>query len=110
EGHHEGHVHDSDGGDHPSRRVAISIALTVPVLALAMVPALQFPGWQWVSLVLATPVVFWGGWPFHRSTIACLRHGSVTMDTLVSMGTAAAYAWSVVALVVGGAGRIGMHA
>jgi Cu+-exporting ATPase len=66
-----------------------------------MVPALQFPGWQWVSLVLATPVVFWGGLPFHRATWTNLRHGAATMDTLVSLGTLAAFGWSLVALLLG---------
>jgi Cu+-exporting ATPase len=71
---------------------------------MAMVPALQFPYWQWVSLVLATPVVWWGGWPFHRAALVNLRHGTSTMDTLVSMGVTAAYAWSLYALIWGGAG------
>ncbi|MFT4307038.1 MAG: cation transporter, partial [Microbacterium sp.] len=89
-------------------RVIVGAALALPVVVLAMVPAWQFPGWQWASLVLATPVVLWGGWPFHRATLTNLRHGAVTMDTLVSLGTMAAYLWSVWALVFGGAGRIGM--
>jgi Cu+-exporting ATPase len=71
---------------------------------MAMVPALQFPYWQWVSLVLATPVVWWGGWPFHRAAFVNLRHGTSTMDTLVSMGVTAAYVWSLYALIWGGAG------
>src|SRR4051812_5704066 len=80
--------HEDDGGLRP--RLVASAALSVPVVLLGMVPALQFPGWQWVSLVLATPVVFWGGLPFHRATWINLRHGAATMDTLVSLGTLAA--------------------
>jgi Cu+-exporting ATPase len=91
------------------RRLLVSAALTVPVVLLGMVPALQFPAWQWVSLVLATPVVLWGGLPFHRATWTNLRHGSSTMDTLVSLGTGAAYLWSLYALVLGSAGEIGMR-
>jgi len=89
------------------RRVTVSAILAVPVILLAMIPALQFPGWQWVSLVLATPVVAWAGWPFHRSAWVNLRHGATTMDTLVSVGTIAAYLQSVYALIWGSAGRIG---
>ncbi|HSN12387.1 MAG TPA: heavy metal translocating P-type ATPase [Propionibacteriaceae bacterium] len=89
------------------RRVVVAAVLTVPVVLLAMAPALQFPGWQWVSLVLATPVVAWAGLPFHRSAWVNLRHGATTMDTLVSLGTIAAYLQSVYALVWGSAGRIG---
>ena len=89
-------------------RLAVSSVLAAPVVALGMVPAWQFPGWQWVSLVLATPVVLWGGWPFHRATFANARHGAMTMDTLITLGTGAAYLWSVWALVFGSAGRIGM--
>lgn len=90
------------------RRLITSAALAVPVIAMAMIPPLQFPGWQWVSLVLATPVVTWAAWPFHRSTLVNLRHGAATMDTLISLGTSAAYIWSLVALVFGNAGMIGM--
>jgi len=72
------------------------------------VPALQLTGWQWWSLLLATPVATWAAWPFHRAAVTNLRHGAVTMDTLVSMGVAAAYTWSVVALTVGDAGHLGM--
>ena len=89
-------------------RLAVSSVLAAPVVALGMVPAWQFPGWQWVSLALATPVVLWGGWPFHRATFANARHGAMTMDTLITLGTGAAYLWSVWALVFGSAGRIGM--
>ena len=89
-------------------RLAVSALLTLPVVVLAMAPALQFTGWQWVSLVLATPVVAWGGWPFHRAAAVNLRHGALTMDTLVSLGTLTAYTWSVWALWFGGAGMLGM--
>ncbi|MCW2785757.1 MAG: carbonate dehydratase [Marmoricola sp.] len=83
-------------------RLVVSAALSLPVLVLGMVPALRFSGWQWVSLVLTTPVVGWGGYPFHRAAWTNLRHGSTTMDTLVSLGTLAAFGWSVFALVSGG--------
>ena len=89
-------------------RLIVSTVLTVPVIVLAMAPALQFPGWQWVSLVLATPVVLWGGWPFHHAAAVNLRHGGLTMDTLVSLGTLTAFAWSAWALWFGHAGEIGM--
>ncbi|MGH3249383.1 MAG: copper-translocating P-type ATPase, partial [Trebonia sp.] len=91
----------------PRRRLVVSLALAVPVTVLAMVPAAQFPAWQWVSLALATPVATWGGWPFHRAAAINARHGAATMDTLVSVGVAAAYLWSLYALVFGGAGHIG---
>ena len=80
------------------QRLAVSAVLTLPVLALAMIPPLQFQGWGWVSLLLATPVVLWGGWPFHRAAIVNARHGAATMDTLISIGTLAAWSWSLVAL------------
>ena len=89
-------------------RLLVSLALTVPVIATAMIPALQFANWQWMSLALATPVVVWGAWPFHRAAWANLRHGSATMDTLISMGTLAALGWSVYALFWGTAGAPGM--
>lgn len=89
-------------------RLLICLALTVPVVAMAMVPALQFTYWQWVSLTLAAPVVLWGAWPFHRAAWANLRHGTATMDTLISMGTLAALGWSVYALFWGAAGTPGM--
>jgi Cu+-exporting ATPase len=109
---HAGHVHDVEDapGAIPLRtRLAVSSLLAVPVVLLGMVPPWQFPGWQWVSLVLATPIVFWGGWPFHRATFANLRHRAATMDTLITLGTFAAYLWSVWALVFGSAGRIGIQ-
>lgn len=111
---HDGHVahaHDDTdrAGGTPLRvRLIVSAVLAAPVIALGMIPAWQFAGWQWVSFVLATPVVVWGGGPFHRATVANLRHGAMTMDTLITMGTGAAYLWSVWALVFGTAGRIGM--
>lgn len=90
------------------RRLIGSIALAVPVIALAMIPALQFPFWQWASLALAAPVVLWAAWPFHAAAWTNLRHGAATMDTLVSVGTLAAFLWSVYALVFGTAGDPGM--
>lgn len=86
------------------QRVVISAALTVPVIAMAMVPALQFTYWQWASLTLAAPVIVWGAWPFHKAAWTNLRHGAATMDTLVSMGTLAAFGWSLYALFLGTAG------
>src|SRR5690606_9954016 len=79
-------------------RLIISVVLSVPVVAMAMIPALQFTYWQWASLVLAAPVVVYGGWPFHKAAWTNLRHGTATMDTLVSMGTLAAFGWSLWAL------------
>jgi Cu+-exporting ATPase len=89
-------------------RLLVSVALAVPVIAMAMIPALQFTNWQWASLTLAAPVVVWGGLPFHRAAWANLRHGAATMDTLVSMGTLAAFLWSLYALFFGTAGMPGM--
>ena len=79
-------------------RMLVSVALAVPVVLLAMVPALQFPDWQWASLAAATPVATWGAWPFHRAAVISARHGAATMDTLVSLGVSAAYLWSLYAL------------
>ncbi|MGY1722835.1 heavy metal translocating P-type ATPase [Blastococcus sp. SYSU DS0533] len=89
-------------------RLVVSALLTVPVVAMAMVPALQFEYWQWLSLTLAAPVVVWGGLPFHRAAWTNLRHGAATMDTLVSLGTLAAFGWSLYALFWGTAGVPGM--
>jgi Cu+-exporting ATPase len=90
------------------RRLAVSALFSIPVLALSMVPALQFDNWQWLALQLATPVVVWGGWPFHRAAWLNLRHGTATMDTLISLGTLAAWLWSLYALFLGDAGMTGM--
>jgi P-type Cu+ transporter len=79
-------------------RLGVALVLSVPLVLLAMVGPLQFGGWEWVAFALATPVVFWAGWPFHRATFMEIRHGAVTMDTLVSLGTLSAWAWSIVAL------------
>jgi len=87
-------------------RFWVSLALALPVVLVAMIPGLQFPGWQWVSLALTTIVVAWGAWPFHRAAALNARHGAATMDTLVSVGVLAAYLWSVWALVFGGAGAL----
>ncbi|MFD4294350.1 heavy metal translocating P-type ATPase [Rhodococcus sp. NPDC058505] len=89
-------------------RLAGSATAAVPVVALSMVPALQFDYWQWVCLALTTLIVFWGGYPFHRAALTNARHRAATMDSLVSLGTLAAYAWSVWALVFGTAGHVGM--
>jgi Cu+-exporting ATPase len=102
-------VADDDPTGPLRRRLLGSVALGTPVLVLAMVPAWQFYGWQWLSLQLATPVVWWGGWPFHRAAWANLRHGSASMDTLISVGTLAAWGWSVVALFFLGAGDPAMR-
>ena len=91
------------------RRLLVSAVLAVPVIAMAMVPAWQFDYWGWVSLALTLPVVLWAGWPFHKATWQNLRHGSVTMDTLISLGTSSALLWSLVALVFGSAGDAGMR-
>ncbi|MEV5573491.1 heavy metal translocating P-type ATPase [Spirillospora sp. NPDC052269] len=90
------------------QRLITALVLSVPVIILAMVPALQFKNWQWMSLVLAAPVVVYAGWPFHRAAWTNLRHGAATMDTLVSLGTLAAFGWSLWALFLGNAGTPGM--
>ncbi|BDE58216.1 heavy metal translocating P-type ATPase [Rhodococcus hoagii] len=89
-------------------RLIVSAILSVPVIAMAMVPALQFDNWQWLSLTLAAPVIVWAGLPFHRAAWTNLRHGTATMDTLISLGTTAAFAWSLYALFFGTAGTPGM--
>ncbi|WP_353988727.1 heavy metal translocating P-type ATPase [Ruicaihuangia caeni] len=91
------------------QRVIISTLLTVPVMVLSMVPPLQFDNWQWLTLTLAAPVAVWGAWPFHRAAVINARHGAATMDTLVSIGVLAAFAWSLYALFFGGAGMPGLR-
>ncbi|HEX8779968.1 MAG TPA: heavy metal translocating P-type ATPase [Nocardioides sp.] len=101
----------TDEADEPDpllQRLLVSIVLTVPVVAFAMVPVWQVDGWQWLSLTLAAPVVVWGALPFHRAAWTNLRHGATTMDTLVSIGVLAAFGWSLYALLLGTAGEIGM--
>jgi P-type Cu+ transporter len=89
-------------------RLLVSLVLSVPVIAMAMSSWLQFEYWQWASLALAAPVVVWGALPFHRAAWLNLRHGAATMDTLISMGTIAAFVWSLYALFFGSAGSPGM--
>ncbi|WP_033347176.1 heavy metal translocating P-type ATPase [Kitasatospora aureofaciens] len=91
------------------QRLFTALALAVPVIAMAMVPALQFDNWQWLSLTLAAPVVTYAAWPFHRAAFTNARHGAATMDTLVSLGTGAAFLWSLWALFFGDAGMPGMR-
>ncbi|MFD5652800.1 heavy metal translocating P-type ATPase [Streptomyces sp. NPDC127039] len=101
-----------DGGPELSalrQRLLVCVLLAAPVVLLAMVPALQFDNWQWLSLTLAAPVVVWGGLPFHRAAWTGVRHGAATMDTLVSLGTLAAFGWSLRALFFGDAGMPGMR-
>jgi len=104
----------SDDVDEPDRlaflrrRLIVAVVLGLPVLLLSMIPPLQFDGWQWVALVLATPVATWAAWPFHRSMALNLRHGATTMDTLISVGVSAAYLWSLWALLFTAAGDVGM--
>jgi Cu+-exporting ATPase len=112
---HDHGAHDEASGDdhgheedRARERLLLSSVLTVPVVAMAMVPALQFDSWQWLSLTLASPVVAWGAWPFHRSAWRNLRHAAASMDTLISVGVLAAYAWSLYALFIGEAGEPGM--
>ena len=102
--------HSGMGADHMNHdvpadqlrpRLIGSVLLALPVLALSMVMPWQFPGWQWVVLALTTPIVFWGGYPFHKAALNSARHGSSTMDTLVSIGTLAAYIWSAIAVLTG---------
>jgi Cu+-exporting ATPase len=104
---------DDDGYDEHTRslrqRMRVSLVLGVPVIALSMIPLLQFTYWQWLALTLAAPVAVWGAWPFHRAALANLRHGTATMDTLISIGVLAAFSWSVYALFFGGAGHEGLR-
>lgn len=103
------------GSDRPPRsrlpliRLIVAAALAVPVMLLSMVPALQFPGWQWLVFTLTIPVVTWCAWPFHKAAFVSARHGTTTMDTLISLGTLSAMLWSTWALLFGGAGEIGMR-
>lgn len=114
------HVHEPGGAGHAAHgglhsaesmlaRLKVSAVLAVPVVLLSMVPALQVDYWQWIVLALATPVVVWGAYPFHWSAVLNARHGTATMDTLVSLGVGAAYLWSLWALFLGDAGMIGMR-
>ena len=93
--------HEPSEAEQLARPLAVSIALTAPLVAIAMLSPLQFDGWEWVALALSTPIVFWGGLRFHRAALASLRHGAATMDTLVSLGTLSAWTWSAVVLVTG---------
>ncbi|MDT9682074.1 heavy metal translocating P-type ATPase [Streptomyces sp. TRM76323] len=110
----EGAGSGGDGGDGHElldlrQRLLTALVLSVPVVAMAMIPPLQFDNWQWLSLALAAPVVVYAGWPFHRAAWTNLRHGAATMDTLISVGTAAAFLWSLWALFFGTAGMHGMR-
>ena len=107
-GHDHGDLTDQEAAALRTR-VLLSAALSLPVVLLGMFPSLQFDAWQWLSLTLAAPVVTWGAWPFHRATWLNLRHGTATMDTLISLGTLAAFGWSLYALFLGTAGEIGME-
>ena len=100
------HAHPRDehtAHDHEAKplQLLVALALSLPLVLMAMISPLQFTGWEWVSLALATPVVFWCGWQFHRAALLNARHGAATMDTLVSLGTLAAWTWSAVVLVAG---------
>jgi len=95
---HEEHEHEHEA---PPTRLIVALVLAAPLVLLAMIPPLQFAGWEWLSLVLATPVVFWCGAQFHRAALLNARHGAATMDTLVSLGTLAAWTWSTVVLLAG---------
>ncbi|HUB41219.1 MAG TPA: heavy metal translocating P-type ATPase [Streptosporangiaceae bacterium] len=107
-----GRAHEA-GDDQASRQLGRRLAACVPLatgtIVLAMVPAAQFAGWQWVSLLLAAPVAIWGAWPLHAAAWRGLGHGTATMDTLVSLGVGASFGWSVYALLFGGAGAVGMR-
>ncbi|HWH93342.1 MAG TPA: HAD-IC family P-type ATPase, partial [Baekduia sp.] len=103
-----GDEHETDELAPLRHRLLISAPLAAVVLALSMVSALQFDNWQWLALQLATPVIVWGAWPFHRAAWVNLRHGAATMDTLVSLGVISAFLWSMYALFLGDAGMTGM--
>ncbi|CED91634.1 heavy metal translocating P-type ATPase [Actinomyces succiniciruminis] len=99
----------ADRAEYLRTRLIVSLVLSIPVMALSMLPALQFTGWQWALAALALPVATWGAWPFHRAAFRAIRHGAFTMDTLVSLGVIAATGWSLWALLLGGAGELGMR-
>ncbi|MEU0619764.1 heavy metal translocating P-type ATPase [Streptomyces rubiginosohelvolus] len=99
---------EDDGLTTLRQRLITAVLLAVPVIAMAMIPALQFDYWQWLSLTLAAPVVTYAAWPFHRAAWTNAKHGAATMDTLISVGTSAAFLWSVWALFFGTAGMVGM--
>ena len=104
-GYHASLPREALGVDDPARalrpRLLVAVGLAVPLVLLAMVPSMRFPGWEWVSFALATPAVFWCGWPFHRAAVLNARHLVATMDTLISIGTIAAWTWSTVVLLAG---------
>ena len=102
---HGDHLNHDQPEEQLRPRLIGSAILAVPVVALSMVMAAQFPGWQWVVLALATPIVFWGGYPFHTAALNSARHGTSTMDTLVSIGTLAAYLWSAFVVITGSTGH-----
>jgi Cu+-exporting ATPase len=106
-GYHASLPQEAIGEEDPARpyrlRLIVTVVLSVPLALIAMIPALQFSGWEWLSLALATPVVFWAGWPFHRAAALNARHLVATMDTLISVGTLAAWGWSTIVLVTGAA-------
>src|SRR3569623_2090141 len=102
-GHGENHMDHDVPAEQLRPRLIGSTVLAVPVVALSMVMPWQFAGWLWVVLALTTPIVFWGGYPFHKAAINSARHGASTMDTLVSLGTLAAYLWSLYEVVTGAA-------
>ncbi|QCX79663.1 Copper-exporting P-type ATPase A [Streptomyces sp. YIM 121038] len=104
-----GETAEDDGARAERTRLLVTALLSLPVLALSMVPAWQFRNWQWLCFVLAAPVAVWGAWPFHQRALRGLRHGAATMDTLVSLGVAASFSWSAYALFLGGAGEPGMR-
>ncbi|HET9876548.1 MAG TPA: cation transporter, partial [Mycobacterium sp.] len=95
------HEHSDVPADQLRPRLIGSALVSIPVVALSMVMAWHFPGWPWVVFALTTPVVVWGGYPFHRAAVRNAAHGASTMDTLVSLGTVAAYLWSAVAVITG---------
>ncbi|MEU2573060.1 heavy metal translocating P-type ATPase, partial [Streptomyces anulatus] len=99
---------EDDGLTSLRQRLITAVLLAVPVIAMAMVPALQFDYWQWLSLTLTAPVVVYAAWPFHRAAWTNAKHGAATMDTLISVGTSAAFLWSLWALFFGTAGMVGM--
>jgi Cu+-exporting ATPase len=103
---HDDHMNHDVPEDQLRPRLIGSAVLAIPVVALSMVMAWQFPGWQPLVLALATPIVFWGGYPFHRAALNSARHGTSTMDTLVSIGTLAAYLWSAFIVITGSAGHV----